>query len=154
MEIILKETIDNLGELGDVVKVKAGYGRNYLLPRKLAVLATKGNLAMLEQEMKVIEQRRTKQKGEADALAKKIRNTTVLIEQRVGEGDKLYGSVTNSDIAEALAAMGITIDKRKILLEEPIKTISENKVTVRVGYQMTTELQVNIVPLQDAKAEA
>lgn len=147
MELILKETVDNLGEEGDIVKVKAGYGRNYLLPRKLAVIANKGSLAMLKQEQKSIAAKKAQQKSEGEGLARRISQTTVVIAQRVGTEDKLYGSVTNSDIAAKLAETGITIDKRKILLEEPIKTVGESKVKVRVGYQLIAELTVQIVPL-------
>lgn len=147
MELILKETVDNLGEEGDLVKVKAGYGRNYLLPRKLAVIANKSTLAILKQEQKSIAAKKALQKSEGEALAKRIGQTTVVIAQRVGAEDKLYGSVTNSDIAAKLAETGISLDKRKILLEEPIKTLGESKVKVRIGYQLIAELTVQIVPL-------
>ena len=151
MELILNETIDTLGQEGDIVKVKPGYGRNYLIPQGKAKLATKGNLVILEQEMNAIKARKEKEQQEAEALAKKISGATVVIEQRVGEEDKLYGSVTSADIAEKLAALGIEIDKRKIMLEEPIRTIGETMVTCKTGYQMTTEVKVEIVPLATAE---
>ena len=151
MELILKETIDTLGEEGDVVKVKPGYGRNYLVPRGKAVLATKGNLAILGQEMSTIASRKEKERHAAEELSKKISGVTVIIEQRVGEEDKLYGSVTSADIAEKLAGLGIAIDKRKIMLEEPIKTIGVTMVPCKTGYQMTTEVKVEIVPLVSAE---
>ena len=151
MELILKETIDTLGEEGDVVKVKPGYGRNYLVPRGKAVLATKGNLAILGQEMNTIASRKEKERHAAEELSKKISGVTVIIEQRVGEEDKLYGSVTSADIAEKLAGLGIAIDKRKIMLEEPIKTIGVTMVPCKTGYQMTTEVKVEIVPLVSAE---
>ncbi len=147
MELILKETIDTLGEEGDIVKVKDGYGRNYLIPQKKAVLATKSNLAMLEQDKSTIEARRQKNRAESEALAKKVSGSTILIEQRAGEENKLYGSVTSADIAEKLAELGIEIDRKKILLDEPIKSVGVTMVSVKVGYQMTTEVKVEVVPL-------
>ena len=148
MELILKQTVDSLGEEGDVVKVKAGYGRNYLIPKKIAVLANKANLALLEQEKAVIETRREKQRQEAEALSKKISGTSITIEHRAGEEEKLFGSVTTADIAEKFSELDIEIDKKNILLAEPIKTLGEFPVTVKVGYQMTTEIKVSIVPLE------
>jgi len=147
MEIILKETIDTLGEIGDLVKVKPGYARNYLLPRGLAVTATKSNMAMLEQQKEAIEARKNQRREEAESVAEQLAGLNVTIEQRVGEENKLYGSVTSADIAEKLQEQGVEIDKRKILLDEPIKTLGEKKVPVKVGYQVTADLKVNIVPL-------
>lgn len=147
MELILKETIDTLGEEGDIVKVKDGYGRNFLIPRNKGVLATKTNLAILEKEKSAIEARKSSQREGAEALAKKLAGATVIIEQRAGEEDKLFGSVTTADIAAKLADLGIEIDKKKILLDEPIKTLGENMVPVKVGYQVTAEVKVEVVPL-------
>lgn len=147
MELILKETIDTLGQEGDVVKVKPGFGRNYLIPQGKAVLATKGALSILEQQMSAIQARKEKEKNAAELLSKKISGVTVVIEKRVGEEDKLYGSVTTSDIAEKLSELGIDIDKRKIQLDEPIKTLGVSMVQCKTGYQMTTEIKVEIVPL-------
>ena len=147
MELILKETIDTLGLEGDVVKVKDGYGRNYLIPSGKAVIADKGNLAILEQQRSAIEAKVAKMNEEAEALAKKIAGATIIIAQRVGEEDKLYGSVTTADIAEKLVEVGISIDKRKIMLDEPIKTLGETMVNCKVGYQMTAGIKVEIVPL-------
>ncbi|MBU4262233.1 MAG: 50S ribosomal protein L9 [Proteobacteria bacterium] len=151
MELILKKTIDTLGEEGDLVKVKPGYGRNYLIPRGKAVLATKTNLAILEQEMNTIASRKEKDRHAAEELSKKIAGVTVVIEQRVGEEDKLYGSVTSTDIADKLASLGVVIDKRKIVLDEPIKTLGITMVPCKTGYQMTTEIKVEIVPLVSAE---
>ncbi|MEW6289345.1 MAG: 50S ribosomal protein L9 [Thermodesulfobacteriota bacterium] len=151
MELILKKTIDTLGEEGDIVKVKPGYGRNYLMPRGKAVLATKANLAILEQEMSSIASRKEKERQAAEALSQKIAGVTVVIEQRVGEEDKLYGSVTSADIADKLSTMGISIDKRKIMLDEPIKTLGITMVPCKTGYQMTCEIKVEIVPLVSAE---
>jgi len=148
MELILKKTVDALGEEGDIVKVKAGYGRNYLIPKKIAVIANKANLALLEQEKAVIETRREKQRQEAEALSKKISGTSITIEHRAGEEEKLFGSVTAADIAEKFAELDIEIDKKNINLTEPIKTLGKFSVPVKVGYQMTTEITVTIVPLE------
>ena len=149
MQLILKQTVDNLGEEGDVVKVKPGYGRNYLLPQGMALVASKGNLAQLAIAKVAIEARRKQQRDEAEALAQKLAGTVITIEKRVGDENKLYGSVTSSDLADKLAEQGLVIDRRKIVLDEPIKTVGEHTVTVKVGYQVTAKLKVNIT----AKAE-
>lgn len=148
MELILKKTVDTLGEEGDIVKVKSGYGRNFLIPKKLAVVANKANLALLEQEKAVIESRREKQREEAESLSKKVSGTTITIQHRAGEEEKLFGSVTAADIAEKLAELEIQIDKKNILLAESIKTLGEVVVPIKVGYQMTSEITVTIVPLE------
>ena len=148
MELILKKTVESLGEEGDIVKVKSGYGRNYLIPKKMAVIANKTNLTLLEQEKAAIETRKEKQRQEFESLSKKISGTTITIEHRAGEEDKLFGSVTAADISEKLAEMNIEIDKKNVLLAEPIKTIGEVIVQVKVGYQMTSEITVQIVPLE------
>ncbi|MEA2084057.1 MAG: 50S ribosomal protein L9 [Thermodesulfobacteriota bacterium] len=157
MELILKKTIDTLGEEGDIVKVKAGYGRNYLIPQQKAVLVTKAALAALELEKEGIDIRKERQKQESESISKKISNLIVTIEKRVGEKDKLYGSVTKTDIAEKLAELGSDVDKNKIQLENPIKALGETIVGVKVGYQMTTDIKVRIIPEggeAEAKAEA
>lgn len=146
MQLILKHTVDNLGEEGDVVKVKPGYGRNFLMPQGLAITASKGNLAQLAIEKVAIDARKKQQRDEAEAMAKKLESCVVTIEKRVGEENKLYGSVTSSDLADKLAEQGVTIDRRKIVLDEPIKTIGETTVTVKVGYQVSAKLKVSIVP--------
>ena len=154
MELILKETIDTLGEEGDIVKVKPGYGRNYLLPKGKAVAANKGNMAILEQNKATIEARKQEQKSTAEGLAKKIAGASVVIKQRVGEDGRLYGSVTNSDIAAKLAELGIEIDKKKIMMDQPVKTIGISTAKVKVGYQMTVDLNVEIVDEAAVAAEA
>ena len=151
MELILKKTVETLGEEGDIVKVKPGYARNYLIPRKLAVMANKANLALLEQEKAAIEARREKQRQEADSLSKKIAGTIITIEHRVGEEEKLFGSVTAADICEKLHEIGIQVDKKNVLLTEPIKTLGEVIVPIKVGYQMTSEITVQVVPLEAEK---
>jgi large subunit ribosomal protein L9 len=148
MELILKKTVDTLGEEGDIVKVKPGYGRNYLIPKKMAVLANKANLALLEQEKAVIETRREKQRQEAETLSKKISGSSITIQHRAGEEEKLFGSVTAADIAEKLAELDIQVDKKNVLLTEQIKTLGEVIVPIKVGYQMTSDITVTIVPLE------
>jgi len=149
MELILRETIDTLGEEGDIVTVKAGYGRNYLMPQGKAVMATKDNLAVREQNVAVITARKEQQRQSSETLDKKIAGITVTIAQRVGEENKLYGSVTSADIAEKMKELGVEIDKRKIILDEPIKSLGETVVQCKTGYQMTSDIKVEIVPLQE-----
>jgi large subunit ribosomal protein L9 len=149
MELILKQTVESIGEEGDIVKVKPGYARNYLIPQKLAVIANKSNLASLEQGRAAINTRREKQREGAEALSKKLSGASVTIAQRVGEEDKLFGSVTSSDIAQKLAELDIEVDKKNILLPEPIKSLGETAVSVKVGYQMTTDIMVQVVPLEE-----
>lgn len=144
MELILKKTIDNLGEEGDIVTVRPGFGRNYLVPQQLAVAANKSNLAIFEIEKEAIEARKKAQRTEAEDLSKKLSGIVISISKRVGEEDKLYGSVTSGDIAEKLAGIGIQIDKRKILLDEPIKTLGEFMVSVKVGYQVNSQVKVEV----------
>lgn len=148
MELILKETVDNLGQEGDIVKVKPGYARNFLIPQKLGVMANKANRALLEQERAAINARRERQKAETEDLVKKLSGTTITIEQRVGEENKLFGSVSAGDIAAKLAEIGIEIDKKKILLAAPLKSIGETVVPVKAGYQTTAEFVVRVVPLE------
>ena len=148
MELILKKTVDTLGEEGDIVNVKSGYGRNYLIPKKFAVIANNANLALLEQEKAVIETSREKQRQEAEALSKKISGASITIQHRVGEEEKLFGSVTAADIAGKLAELDIQIDKKNILLAESIKTLGEIVVPIKVGYQMTSDITVTVVPLE------
>ena len=148
MELILKKTVESLGEEGDIVKVKPGYARNYLIPKKMAVLANKANLNLLEQEKAAIAARKEKQRHEAESLSKKISGNILTIAHRVGEEDKLFGSVTAADIAAKLAENNIQIDKKNVLLSEPIKTLGEVIVPIKVGYQMTSEITVQVVPLE------
>ena len=148
MELILKKTVDTLGEEGDVVKVKAGYARNYLIPKQFAVLANKANLTLLEQEKAAIETRREKQRQESESASKKISGTFLTIEHRVGEEERLFGSVTAADISAKLAELDIQVEKKNVLLAEPIKTLGEVVVPIKVGYQVTCEITVNVVPLE------
>jgi large subunit ribosomal protein L9 len=148
MELILKETISSLGLEGDVVRVKPGYGRNYLLPQGKAVQATAANLALLEQDKAAIEARRAKNQRQAEETAKKITGLTVVIEQLAGTDERLFGSVTSTDICAKLAEMNVVLDKRQILLSEPIKTLGETTIPVKVGFNVTAEFTVNVLPLQ------
>lgn len=148
MELILKETISSLGFEGDVVTVKPGYGRNYLLPQGKAVAATEENLAILEENKAAIEARRAEDQKVAESIAKKLDGREIVIEQLAGEDERLFGSVTSADIVAKLAEIDVKLDKKQILLGDPIKTIGENKINVKVGFNVTAEISVNVVPLQ------
>ena len=150
MELILKETISSLGREGDVVTVKPGYGRNYLLPQGKAVLATKENIAAFEQDRAEIQARLAKEQKIAEDIAKKISGYVLVIEQLAGSDDRLFGSVTNTDICAKLAELDVDLDKKQILLTDPIKTLGEFKVMVKVGFNVMAEIVVNVVPLQAA----
>jgi large subunit ribosomal protein L9 len=153
MEIILKKTIDTLGHEGEIVNVKPGYARNYLIPKNLAATMNKASLARLQKEQQAIAKRLKNEKRVAEALSSKIEGKVVAISRRVGEEDRLFGSVNTADIAEKLAEMGVTVDRRSILLSEPIKSICVCQVPVKVGYQMTTEITVQVVPEITAEEE-
>ncbi|WP_281752943.1 50S ribosomal protein L9 [Thermodesulfomicrobium sp. WS] len=163
MKVILRADVDNLGRLGDIVTVKPGYGRNYLLPQGLASLATPSNLKVFEQERKKLEAKNNALRAAAQELADKLAAAQVRIEVRVGENDKLYGSVTSTQIAEALAAQGIEVDRRKILLAEPIRSLGLYTVEVKLHPEVVATLQVEIAkpgqpaaqePAADAPTEA
>ena len=145
VELILRETIDHLGRRGDVVKVANGYARNYLLPRKLALLVTESNRRQVERERGVAEQRETEERQAAQSVADRLAAVECAIARRVGGTDTLYGSVTSGDIAEALAAQQLTIDKRKIQLDEPIKELGEFTIPVRIHRDVTASLRVRVV---------
>ncbi|TBV81790.1 MAG: 50S ribosomal protein L9 [Desulfobulbaceae bacterium] len=151
MELVLKETIDTLGEAGDMIKVKAGYGRNFLIPQGKAVLATKSNIAILKRQQAAIIAHKAEQWDKAEKLAAAIAANPVIIERRTGEGDRLYGSITSADIADALAAKGIEVDKRKIILDEPIKTLGSYQVSYKTGYQMVAEIKIEVVPDEESE---
>jgi len=148
MELILKESISSLGFEGDVVNVKPGYGRNYLLPQGKAVQATAENLAILEEDKAVIEARRAKNQKQAEDTAKKITGLTIVIEQLAGVDERLFGSVTTADLCSKLAEVNVTLDKKQLLLNESIKTLGETKVQVKVGFNVSAEFTVNVVPLK------
>jgi len=142
MEVILKEDVPKLGHRGDVVKVATGYGRNYLLPNKLAIEATAGNKKVIEQMKASAVRKAQKDKADAEALAKQFEGATVTITRRAGEADQLFGSVTSSDIAAELEKKGFTVDRRKIDLAQPIKTIGEHTVTLRLFRDVTASVKV------------
>ena len=142
MEVILREDVEKLGARGQVVKVAPGYARNFLLPKNMAVPATEANKKIVEQERQAHLRKEAKAHGEAQDLAKIMTGTTVTITQKAGENDQLFGSVTSKDIAEALAAQNYNIDRRRILLEDPIRQLGEYKVTVRLHKDVTVEITV------------
>jgi large subunit ribosomal protein L9 len=145
MEVILREHVDNLGRRGEVVKVADGYARNYLLPRKLALLVTDGNKRQIERERAKLDAKEADEKRVVDAVADRLANVEVVITRKVGETDALYGSVTTADIAEALNAKGFDIDKRKLQLAEPIKKVGETKVPVKLHREVTVVVNVKVV---------
>jgi large subunit ribosomal protein L9 len=153
MEVILREHVDNLGRRGEVVKVADGYARNYLLPRKLAFLATPANMKVVERQRKIADAREAAERNDAEALASRMAAVEIVLARRVGENDTLYGSVTSADIAEVIAAKGIEIDKRKIQLADPIKAIGEHTVPVKLHRDVVAQLTVKVVA-QDAPAPA
>jgi large subunit ribosomal protein L9 len=145
MQIILKEDMDNLGKSGEVVNVRTGYGRNYLLPRGFAVLATAGDIARVEHEKKIIAARTAKLAKETQAEADRLSQVAVSIPRAVGEEDKLFGSVTTRDIAEALQQQGVTIDSKKIHLDEPIKALGLTEVSIKLGRGVQAKIKVWVV---------
>ncbi|HEX6504525.1 MAG TPA: 50S ribosomal protein L9 [Terriglobales bacterium] len=144
MEVILKEDVAKLGSRGDVVKVAEGYGRNFLLPKKLAIEATKGNKAVIEQMKAAALRRSAKEKAQAEQLAKQFDGVSVSFQRRSGEHDQLFGSVTAGDIADALAKKGFSLDRRKVQLHEPLKTLGEFTVPVKLHRDVSTHLKVVI----------
>ena len=145
MEVILREDIDKLGTRGQVIKVAAGYARNFLLPKRLAVTATEANKKIVEQERQAHLRKEAKAKGEAEELGKLMGAVTITIAQKAGEADQLFGSVTSKDIVEALAAQNYSVDRRKIHLDEPIKQLGEFKVPVRLHKDVTVDITVIVV---------
>jgi large subunit ribosomal protein L9 len=145
MEVILREHVDNLGRRGEIVKVADGYARNYLLPRKLALLVTEGNKKQIERERAKFDAKEAEEKKVAEAMAARLATVEVVIPRRVGETEALYGSVTAADIAEALAAKGFEIDRRRLQLADPIKKVSESSVPVKLHREVTATVKVKVV---------
>ncbi len=145
MEVILREHVDNLGRRGEIVKVADGYARNYLLPRKLALLANEGNRKQIERERVKFEAREAEDKKVAEAIAERLANLAISIARKVGEADVLYGSVTASDIAEALEAKGFEIDRRKLQLREALKRLGAFDVPVKLHRDVTATLKIQVV---------
>src|SRR5438874_11093554 len=144
MEVILRETIDSLGRAGQVVKVADGYARNYLLPRKLAYLATPGNLKVIEFERKSLLRREAKQKDEAENLLQMLEKVEITIRRKVGEQETLYGSVTNSDVADELEKKGFQIEKRKIHMDDHIKQLGEFEIPIRLFKDVTAHIKLKV----------
>jgi large subunit ribosomal protein L9 len=144
MEVILKEDVNKLGHRGDVVKVADGYGRNYLLPGKLAIEANAANKAVVEQMKNSAVRKSAKEKVEAEALSTKLGEVELVFERKVGEHDHLFGSVTSGDIAHGLEAQGFVIDRRKISLDEPLKSLGEFHVPVKLHREITSHVKVTV----------
>ena len=152
MEVILKEDINKLGHRGDVVKVAEGYGRNYLIPQKLAIEATTGNKAVVEQMKAASVRKSAKEKGSAEAFGQQLNGVVVEFTRKSGEHDQLFGSVTSADIAQALEAKGFSIDRRKIVLDVPLKAVGEFDVPVKLHREVT--VNVKAVVKKEASEEA
>jgi large subunit ribosomal protein L9 len=144
MKLILREDVEHLGKGGELVEVKTGYGRNFLLPRGLAVLANTKNVHELDHQKKVAEAKGAKLKASAEAIAKRLSDTPVVLRRKVGEQDKLYGSVTALDIVEALAARGLQLDRRTLDLAEPIKTVGDHEVPVKLHREVIGKAKVKV----------
>jgi len=146
MEVILREDVPGLGIIGEVVKVKPGYARNYLLPRGLAIPADRRNLKQLEHEKRIIAAKKARERGSHEQLAGKLRGVVLAVEARAGKGGRLFGSVTNLDLHRLLGEQGYEVDRRRIELRDPIKEIGEFEVRIRVGQDVTTTVKVVVSP--------
>ncbi len=154
MQIILKEDIEKLGAMGDMVEVKRGYARNYLIPRDLAVEATPKNVKQLEHQKRVVAARIARVRKDSETIAEKLESAAVTLYHRVGEEEKLYGSVTTMEIAEALKEQGLEVDRRKISLEEPIKRLGEYEAKVKLPGGVSAAVKVSVLAKEEASAEA
>ena len=154
-QVILLERVESLGQMGDVVRVKPGYARNFLLPQKKAMRATKENLAVFETQRAQLVAQNLARKGEAEAVAGKMTDLIVVIIRQAGETGHLYGSVSNRDVADAVTAAGFTIDRRQVLLQQPIKALGIHSTRVALHPEVTIEVRVNVAQSEDeAKAQA
>ena len=145
MEVILRDHVDNVGKRGDVVKVADGFARNYLLPRKLALPATDANKQWIARERKIAESREAEERVAAEAVADRLVALDLQIARKVGENDTLYGSVTNADIADLLKQKGFDVDRRKILLPDPIRVLGESHIPVKLHRDVTAQLKLTVV---------
>ena len=145
MEVILRQHVENLGKRGEIVKVAAGYARNYLLPRKLALPATEGNRKHVERERKILDTREAEERSQAEAIAARIATVDITLARRVGDTEQLYGSVTSADVADFLKAKGFEIDRRKLILPEAIKALGEFDVPLKLHREVTVPLKVKVV---------
>ena len=149
MQVILKEDVEKLGQMGQVVEVKRGYARNYLIPRNLGMEATARNLSQLEHNKRIVTDKIKKVQKESQSLAQKLEQATVTLFHAAGEEDKLFGSVTSMEIAAALSEQGIEVDKRKIVLDEPIKRLGEYKAAVKLPAGVTANVTVKVEKKED-----
>ena len=146
MKIILREDVEKLGKAGEVVKVKDGFGRNYLIPRKLAVLANVRNMKALDHDRRTIETRAKKTRRTAEATAATLSAVSLILPAKAGEEGKLFGAITSRDIAEALGKAGVNVDRKAIQLADPIKQVGDYKVKIRVATDVLPEISVSVVP--------
>jgi large subunit ribosomal protein L9 len=146
MKVILTQDMDSLGLAGEIVDVARGYARNYLIPKKIALDATEDNIKRTETQRKTIEVKRVKLKEDAQKIKERLAEVMISIAQKVGEEDKLYGSVTSMHIADELEKQGITIDRRKIMMDKPIKSLGEFSVPIKLHPQVTASIKVTVVP--------
>ena len=151
MEVILKEDVHKLGSRGEVVKVAEGYGRNYLLPRKLAIEATEGNRAVIVQMKAAAQRRSVRDQADAEGLAQQMKELTLTFHRKVGEEEHIFGSVTSQDIAESLEGKGFTVDRRKIHLDDPIKALGEFQVAIRLHKEVTASVKVVVEAAKEAQ---
>jgi large subunit ribosomal protein L9 len=149
MKIVLREHVDHLGERGDVVTVAAGYARNYLIPKRLAMTATPGNMKVLDQQRKVWAAKESRELSEAQALAARIGEIQLSVAKKSGETGTLYGAVTNVELAELLIAQGVEVDRRRILLDEPIKAVGAFDVPIRLHREVTASFKLEVVAEQE-----
>jgi large subunit ribosomal protein L9 len=154
MEVILKEDVPQLGNRGDVVKVAEGYGRNYLLPKKLAIKATAANKAVIDQMKASAVRRSVKEKSDAEALAKQFDGVSLHFTRRAGENDQLFGSVTSSDIAHELEARGFNVDRRKIEVGHPMKTVGEYTIHIKLHREVSVPVKVTVTKEAEVPAKA
>ena len=154
MKVILTADMDSLGFEGDIVDVAKGYGRNYLIPKGLALEASRQNIQLMEMQRKKIEVKRLKAKEDAERVREKIEELVITIRQKAGEEDKLYGSVTTMDIAACLEKEGVTIDRKKLLLDKPIKTLGEYEVPVKLYPEVTAKVKIVVIPEEQAEPES
>lgn len=149
MEVILREDVPHLGHIGDIVKVRPGYARNYLLPRGLATVADKRNLRVLEHEKRIVEDKRKRAVNAAEVQAKQLTGTRIVITARAGEEGKLFGSVTNIDVERRLADLGYTVERRRIRIEEPIKTLGDHRVAIVLAAGVQCDVTVSVEPVAE-----
>ncbi len=149
MKVILQTDIEKLGKLGDVVDVKPGYARNYLIPKNLALEATPSNLKLFEQKKKKLQEKLDAIRFKYQEMARRLEELSLVIKVRVGEGDKLYGSVTSSNIAEELEKQGFNIDRKKIELERPIRSLGEYSIPIKLFHDIKPEVKLNVVRYEE-----